>query len=118
MESQKTKSNHRLVRALVLPGLLSSLALSACQQPPEGDEDVDPATEQAATTSAPHIYMKKGSSPGAAAGTPHLSYSGGRVLSNVKVVPVYWGSKVNATTTANLPGFLNNVVKSSYIDAL
>jgi MYXO-CTERM domain-containing protein len=45
-----------------------------------------------------------------------LVYYGGRVLSNVKIVSVSWGSSVDATYMTNLGGFYTAITKSPFID--
>jgi hypothetical protein len=48
---------------------------------------------------------------------PQLAYFGGRVLANVKIVPVFWGSHVNAQLTAPTTGiaqFFADVTQSTY----
>ncbi len=61
--------------------------------------------------------------PGALAGTPtcpspKLSYFGGPVVSNVQVVPVFWGSAVNARVKANLGQFYGDMANSAHFDML
>src|SRR5947199_279094 len=46
----------------------------------------------------------------------HLSYYGGPVISNVKVVVVLWGPNVSATTTSGIVGFYQAVTSSVYFD--
>jgi len=49
--------------------------------------------------------------------SPHLSYFGGRVLANVKIVPVFYGTAVNAQLTNSTTGisrFYADVTQSSY----
>jgi hypothetical protein len=45
---------------------------------------------------------------------PQMSYFGGPVLANVKVVPVFWGSKVNTYVVASMPHFYADITRSSY----
>jgi hypothetical protein len=45
-------------------------------------------------------------------------YYGGTVFSNVKVVSVLWGSKVDPTWVAGLPGFLTALPNSTFLDQL
>ena len=52
----------------------------------------------------------------AAGGTPHLTYYGGPVISNVKVVMLNWGSGVNGEST--LESFYPSVTNSAYFDWL
>jgi hypothetical protein len=55
------------------------------------------------------------SSRATAAGPP---YNGGRVLSNVQVVVVFWTNAVNATVRANIGPFFSRVTNSQYMDWL
>lgn len=53
----------------------------------------------------------------------HLSYYGGRVVSNLEVVQVLWGSgnylpQVSSTGPATMASFYTNVLKSPYVDWL
>jgi hypothetical protein len=50
--------------------------------------------------------------------TGEMEYFGGSVFSNVNVVSVIWGSKVNSQTVADIGGFLSAVVNSTYVDQL
>jgi hypothetical protein len=45
-----------------------------------------------------------------------LKYYGGRVISNVNIVEVAWGSSVDATYMTNLQGFYTAIVTSPFID--
>ncbi len=54
----------------------------------------------------------------AALAVTNVNYYGGRVLSKVQVVLVYWGTGVDSTITSNLPGFYDDVTASPYIDWL
>jgi MYXO-CTERM domain-containing protein len=47
-----------------------------------------------------------------------LQYYGGRVISNVEIVEVFWGPNVDATLVAQIGSFYTAIVKSSYIDWL
>ncbi len=55
--------------------------------------------------------------------TAHLTYYGGRVVSNLQVVEVIWGAgtylpQVTSTTAPNIASFYQNVLNSSYVDWL
>jgi hypothetical protein len=50
--------------------------------------------------------------------TGAMEYFGGSVFSNVNVVSVIWGSKVNSQTVADIGGFLSAIVNSTYVDQL
>ncbi|MGD0189872.1 MAG: hypothetical protein ABSD74_03930 [Rhizomicrobium sp.] len=45
-------------------------------------------------------------------------YFGGTVFTSMKVVSVIWGSKVNPTWVAGLPGFLTALPNSTFVDQL
>lgn len=54
---------------------------------------------------------------------PHLDagpmlYYGGSVFSSAKVVSVMWGSEVNSTIVAGIPGFSAAIVNSTYVDQM
>ncbi len=49
---------------------------------------------------------------------PHLNYYGGRVISNVKIVAVYWGPKVDPSVTSQIPAFYADFVASPMLDWL
>ena len=52
------------------------------------------------------------------AAAPYMHYYGGRVLSRVQVVHVYWGTGVDSTVTNNIGPFYSAIVQSAYIDWL
>jgi hypothetical protein len=65
-------------------------------------------------------YFRNAAPPPAAA---HLDYYGGRVVSNMQVVQVLWGtgsylSEVTSTATPSMASFYNQVLNSSYVDWL
>ena len=47
-----------------------------------------------------------------------LLYYGGPVISNVKVISVFWGSNVDPTVTAKIGGFYAAITDSPYFDWL
>jgi hypothetical protein len=49
---------------------------------------------------------------------PHLSYYGGRVLSNVKVIAVFWGPNVNSAVKSGVGPFYAAVTNNVYMDWL
>jgi hypothetical protein len=49
-------------------------------------------------------------------GIPHLDYYGGPVVSNVRVVVVFWGPNVDSTVTSQIGNFYQDIVKSTYFD--
>ena len=50
--------------------------------------------------------------------SPKLSYFDGPIVSNVQVVPVMWGSNVNAQTIANISQFYADATVSTWYDFL
>ena len=50
--------------------------------------------------------------------TCHLNYYGGKVIQNVVVIEVNWGTGVNATVQSSLGGFYAAVTASAYFDWL
>jgi hypothetical protein len=47
-----------------------------------------------------------------------VGYHGGPVLTNVRVVPVFWGNGVNLFVQTSLPSFFSQIVNSPYMDWL
>ncbi|HZR27310.1 MAG TPA: hypothetical protein VFA71_00910, partial [Terriglobales bacterium] len=47
-----------------------------------------------------------------------LKYYGGRVISNVQVVVVFWTGSVDATTQSQIGGFYTTITNSPYLDML
>ena len=82
-----------------------------------------PAPAQAERVGSYHIFPtqsyleKTGRSPQLpTAGS--MKYYGGSVFASAKVVSVIWGSNVNATTVAGIPGFSTALVNSTYVDQM
>ena len=100
------------VGMLVLPALG---AMTSAQQPPS------PATHiHIVAKGVPRVLSRV---PGAiealtqpGPGGAQLLYYGGPVISNVNVVVVFWGSKVNTTVTGGIGGFFAAVTNSAYYD--
>jgi len=46
--------------------------------------------------------------------SPHGSYFGGPIISQVEIVPVFWNSSVNSQVVANMPQFYADITKSTY----
>src|SRR3954468_1211923 len=44
------------------------------------------------------------------------TYGGGPVLSNVRIVSVFWGPNVDTTVTSQIGGFYSTLVDSPYLD--
>ena len=80
-------------RSIVLLPLAALLLLSGCGEAPE----FVPGTHAhlMPVASAPRLQTDPN-------GNPLLQYYGGPVLSNVKVVAVFWGPDVDATTQARI----------------
>src|ERR1700733_5891420 len=57
------------------------------------------------------------STPAPAAGQK-VVYYGGPVISNVKVMAVFWGSAIDATIQKQIGGFYSTTVNSTYFDWL
>lgn len=51
-----------------------------------------------------------------APGTPHLDYYGGPVVSNIQVVAVLWGTRVNPAITSHIGDFFRDITQSTYFD--
>jgi hypothetical protein len=121
------------------PILGTLLLAGGCGTADNGDEDVA-AGEQAVNAAPQAIHargvMPKGSheqgggdvvnlsQPGQAAPTgAHLSYYGGRVVSNMQVVQVIYGtgsylSQVTSTSSPSMATFYQGVLNSPYVDWL
>ena len=56
--------------------------------------------------------------PEAAPANAYLFYYGGHVISNVKVVPVFWGPNVASDVQTTMPNFYAAVTNSSFWDFL
>ncbi|HVO31560.1 MAG TPA: hypothetical protein VMV18_12525, partial [bacterium] len=61
---------------------------------------------------------QSGVSANAASSSAHLNYYGGHVISNARVVVVFWGSNVNSTTQSKIGDFFSSVLDSPYMDWL
>jgi len=49
---------------------------------------------------------------------PFVGYLGGKVISNVKPIAVFWGSNVDPTIQSTLPAMYSAIVSSPYMDWL
>src|SRR5580692_9467942 len=65
----------------------------------------------------PAMHMKTNGPTPAAAPSAHLTYFGGPVISNVKIITVFWGSAATTFQT-QLGQFFSTVTASSYFDWL
>src|SRR5579859_1291700 len=103
--------------AVVCSFAAASAALMACNQELPSKPPLPP--QQAG---GPHLmYMHQ--EPGvnveaAAAANAHLNYYGGKVIPNVKVVVVFWGSGVNSEVQQKVAGYYSSVTNSPYFDWL
>ncbi len=89
----------------------------------------DPISPEQPTIPVPQVIAQPWRDPGAstgptsAAGTAHLTYYGGRVVSNTRVVQVLWGSgsyvpNVSSTSSPSIATFFQGVLNSAYLDWL
>jgi FG-GAP-like repeat len=88
--------------------------LAGCGGEASDSNSIDSVTSALSGAPAGHMHMQRTSNQQNAAGvagactTPaHLTRYGGANATTVKVVPVFWGSSVNATTTSNIFTSLN-----------
>jgi hypothetical protein len=65
-----------------------------------------------------HIMPKADGAVDVALPSVHLNYYGGRVISNVNVVVVFWSPNVNATVRSQIGSFYSAVNNSEYFDWL
>src|SRR2546423_715763 len=86
---------------------------------------ITPAQTAGTRLGGPHIMPFNSGTPRSAAAPSgsHLTYFGGRVLSNVQVVQVIYGSgtylpQTTSNTAPSLSSFFTNIVDSSYFDWL
>jgi uncharacterized membrane protein len=105
--------------------LAALLALSGCG----AGSATDPTGPEAPTLPVPQVIVqpwrdpRASTGPTSAAGTSHLTYYGGRVVSNTQVVQVLWGTgsyipNVSSTTSPSIASFFQGVLNSAYIDWL
>jgi len=94
--------------------LVFALALSACG----GAEVTDGQVDELSLSATPHLLPFGLPDPAARAPLAHLDYYGGRVLGNVEVVAVLWGSKVNPDIRDGIGNFYSAAVGSTYFDWL
>jgi hypothetical protein len=103
--------------------LVLCLALASCggSELPQTTEDT--ADLQYGTYGHKLPWRSSSSAAPALAASPHLSYWGGRVVSNAKVVQVLYGSgtyspNVSGTATPSLAQFYGGILASAYVDWL
>ena len=108
--------------AFALTGI--GMTLAACTS--EVMEAGSGETQAESVTATRAIVMKKGArvaptSPQAVAPVPRpklVNPGGGPVISNVKVVAVLWGTKVDATVSSKIGDFYSRITNSAYLDWL
>jgi serine protease len=99
-----------------------SLAFVACGENQvtvggEGTPKVDTEVEKAELTHGTRVHTMPWRDPNAlqvqaAPAGAHLNYYGGKVISNVQVVQVNWGSTVNTTISSGMPGFYTAITSA------
>jgi IPT/TIG domain-containing protein len=96
-------------------------AASACANPPPVPDGGAPGRPAA----HPTVMRKQDATPGGGdaplaplASASDLSYGGGAVLPNVRVVPVFWNRNVNAAVQSEIHCFYTATVSGSYMDWL
>lgn len=70
------------------------------------------------TIDKPFIKRVKADTPNQLPPPPHLSYKGGPIISNARVVTVLWGSNVLPSLTSQLPEYVDAILQSPWIDWL
>jgi hypothetical protein len=115
------------IRVLSLTiAVASVLAVAGCGAP-QGSEGPVASRQQAPLDLGPRrIHRMNGAGRAAVASAPsgaHLDYFGGRVVSNLEVVQVIWGSgsflpEVTSTTSPSMATFYEGALNSPYVDWL
>jgi hypothetical protein len=122
------RDGNGMVRFGVLVGCLVAVG-SGCTPRETGESGPVVAAAAASATGRPpaprSIYRVRNPNLAAAAAPAgaHLSYFGGRVVSNIHVVEVIYGAgtylpQVTSTTAPNIPSFYQGVTNSAYFDWL
>jgi hypothetical protein len=117
------------IRFLVAAPLAGAVALAACavDSPRETPEERGVASSAALSSSRglprgfalpPGKRVIKAQPAESSAPVQKLIYFGGRIISNVKIYEVNWGSTVSTTLTSGLPGFYTAITNSVYFDWL
>ena len=114
---------HSITSRLFFLGVIASLlAVTATLhgQIPVPTPEVQPVPAPALQTvrkysvGGPTAHLSVASAPAGA----HLSYYGGPVISNVRIVVVYWGSGVSSVVTAGIPAYFQGITNSVWFDML
>lgn len=88
--------------------------------PPLPVSDVSTKSTSPRRDETPVVPSQKLAPTGPAKPAPaaHLNYYGGRVIANVKVIAVFWGSGVDPSVKSAMPGFYGALVSSPFMDLL
>lgn len=110
-------------RFLMVSGVLAAAAaLASCDadQPIAYDKSADVAVVYGSQVHMlPRLDPARASSAATnAASSLQLQYYGGHVISNVKVVAVFWGPNVDSQIQSQIGGFYSSVTNSGYMDWL
>jgi hypothetical protein len=112
--------------AVIVAGCSAGAGDDGPSQSHEGEAYLPPVAESATPAAATGHALRKAAAKAeaerpelrVAASGPHLTYYGGKVLSDAKIVAVLWGSKVDSTTASKIGGFFSTVTNSAYFDWL
>jgi hypothetical protein len=107
---------------LIVVSTLSSALLSGCGT--QSREPENGAKAHAAPPAGPHYYYKKGQAPARAMPgsvqrtdvSAQLTYRGGPVISNINIIPIYWGT--GARFQSDINQFYSDISNSSFFDWL
>ncbi|HVO29406.1 MAG TPA: proprotein convertase P-domain-containing protein [bacterium] len=97
------------------------MALSACDanQPIAMNKDAEVAVVYGSQVHMlPRLDPNRTSSAVSNAAGAQLAYYGGHVISNVKVVAVFWGPNIDPQITGGIGNFYSSVTNSAYMDWL
>jgi hypothetical protein len=104
---------------------ISAALLSSCDVPQdESTPEVTEVTSHLTGVNHKHVMNKLSASPSSFftavnPGTSNsLSSHSGRVIANVKVIAVFWGSNVNSTVVSQIPSFYRLITGAVYMDWL
>jgi hypothetical protein len=102
------------------------LVAGACTSPLPGSSGDDAPASGAREVAHPSVMRKQDPAPRGEGAPPvaplasanDLTYGGGAVLPNVRVVPVFWTGRVNASVQSEIHCFYSATVSGSYMDWL
>jgi len=112
---------------VTLAAVLAAAIKIEAQSTPASTQSMGPQSLLLPQTPAIRRYgvMVKRSAASSSSGTitpacnsPKLSYFSGPVISNVQVVPVFWGNYVNSQITGNISQFYSDATVSNWYDML